>query len=106
MIDKAIEKITKEAMAIDDPVAFAIEEHLTEMCTSNSVAMKILAEDKKLKDVYDALWKEASKRKKGNRAFIPPAEAFEIIDKYYGITSQASAPAGRSKARTNVLDLI
>lgn len=106
MIDKAIEKITKEAMALDDPMAFAIEEHLTDLCTSNTVAMKILAEDKSLKGACDMLWREASKRKKGNHAYIPPAEAFEMIDKYYGITSQVSTPAGRSKARTNVLDLI
>ncbi len=29
MKDKAIAKITEEAMKINDPMAFAIEEHLT-----------------------------------------------------------------------------
>ena len=94
MIDKAIEKITKEAMAINDPVAFGIEEHLTEICTSNIVAMKILAEDKNLKTIYDKVWAEAKKRKKGNCAFIPPAEVYAMIDEYYGIDVQA-APTRR-----------
>ena len=41
MIDKAIEKLTKEMMKLNDPFAQAIEEHLTEICTSDAVAEKI-----------------------------------------------------------------
>ena len=108
MINKAIEKITKEAMSINDPVAFGIEEHLTEICTSNAVAMKILAEDKSLKAIYDKVWAEARRRKKGNCVFIPPAEVYAMIDEYYGI-DESSKPARATRApaeRTNVLDLI
>ena len=106
MIDKAIEKITKEAMEIDDPVAFGIEEHLTQICTSSSVAVKLLAEDKSLKTIYDKIWSEARKRRKGNCAYIPPAEVYEMIDEYYGIGSSGSAPQRPSRERANVLDFI
>ena len=105
MIDKAIEKITKEAMEIDDPIAFAIEEHLTEICTTSSIAAKILAEDKKLKTAHEKLWAEARKRKKGNCAYIPPKEAYAMIDDYYGIASEVSGPIPQHTERTNVLDL-
>lgn len=106
MKDKAIAKITAEAMAIDDPLAFAIEEHLTDICTSNAVAIKILACDKKLKTIYDKIYAEARKRRKGNCAFIPPAEVYEMIDKYYGIDEPAPKAASRSQAgKVDVLDL-
>ena len=55
MINKAIEKITKEAMDMNDPFAFFIEEHLTEMCTSNTVAEKLLAEDKSIKKIANQI---------------------------------------------------
>ena len=42
MINKAIEKLTKEMMKLNNPFAQAIEEHLTEICTSDAVADKIL----------------------------------------------------------------
>ena len=48
MINKAIEKLTKEMMKLNDPFAQAIEEHLTEICTSDTVAAKILQEGKSL----------------------------------------------------------
>lgn len=105
VIDKAIEKITKEAMDIDDPIAFAIEEHLTEICTNSSIAMKILEEDKKLSAVHEKLWAEARKRKKGNCAFIPPKEAHALIDEYYGIAPQVIGQPVQPAERTNVLDL-
>nr|AHF24050.1 hypothetical protein [uncultured bacterium Contig643] len=106
MIDKAIAKITKEAMEINDPVAFGIEEHLTEICTSSSVAMKILAEDKSLKGIYDKVWAEARKRRKGNCVFIPPAEVYAMIDEYYEISSSGSQTQRPARTRANVLDLI
>lgn len=108
MKDKAIAKITEEAMKIDDPMAFAIEEHLTSLCTSDKVAELLLAEDKTLKQVYDKIWAEARKRKKGNCAYIPPEEVFEMVDKYYGL-DQTTPKAERTKNpgadRVNVLDL-
>lgn len=106
MKDKAIAKITQEAMKINDPVAFAIEEHLTERCTTNSVAEKLLADGKSLKTIYDRIWAEAKKRKKGSCAYIPPEEVYEMVDKYYGIDEPAPKAASRSQAgKVNVLDL-
>ena len=107
MKDKAIEKITKEAMAIDDPVAFAIEEHLTNRCTTNAVAALLLTEDKSLKKAYDMVWAEAKKRRKGNCAYIPPEEVYDMVDKYYGLDQPGKkAPQTASTNRVDVLDLI
>ena len=106
MIDRAIKKITKEAMEINDPVAIAIEEHLTNKCTSSTVAMKILDESKSIKDIYDKIWAEAKKRKKGNCAYIPPEEVFEMIDEYYGLDAGTVHKTTKETAgRVDVLDL-
>lgn len=48
MINKAIAKITDEMMKINDPVAQGIEEYLTGICTSISVAEKLLDPQKTL----------------------------------------------------------
>lgn len=47
-----------------------------------------LPKGKTLKGAFDALYNYASKHKKGNHAFIPPAKAFEIVDGYFGWGSQ------------------
>ena len=106
MKDKAIRKLTEEAMKIDDPVAFAIEEHLTSKIRTNAEASLILAEDKTLKGAYDKVWAEARKRKKGNCAYIPPEEVFEIVDEYYGLGGAGIVRQRSSGDRVNVLDLI
>lgn len=106
MTDKAIEKITKEAMEINDPVAFGIEEYLTELCTTNTVAMKILDDNKKLKEIYDKVWSEARKRRKGNCAYIPPEEVYAMVDEYYGLNNKAVSRQRSSADRANILDLI
>ena len=106
MTDKAIEKITKEAMEINDHVAFGIEEHLTELCTTNTVAMKILDDDKKLKEIYDKVWSEARKRREGSCAYIPPEEVYAMVDEYYGLNNKVTNRQRSSADRANVLDLI
>lgn len=106
MKDKAIAKITEEAMKIDDPIAFAIEEYLTGKIRTNAEAALILAEDKTLKGAYDKVWAEARKRKKGNCAYIPPEEVYEIIDEYYGLHSSRKADhRGEAAEKVDVLDL-
>lgn len=104
--DDAIAKITEEAMEIDDPVAIAIEEYLTMKCTGPSVAAKLLDESKTIKGVYDKIWYEAKKRKKGNVAFIPPHEVYEMIDAYYGLNEAAPQKPAPAADRVNVLDLL
>lgn len=90
--DRAIAKITDEMMKLDDPVARGVEEHLTDICTNDIIAEKLLAENKTVKGACDALWGEANKRRKGGRAFIPLEEAFAIIEKYFGITEDDKEP--------------
>ena len=108
MKDKAIAKITEEAMAIDDPVAFGIEEHLTEICTNDTVAKKILSESKSLKASCNKVWAEARKRRTGgkNCVFIPPAEVYAMVDKYYGLDEQAAPEKRPASQKVDVLDLI
>ena len=106
MKDKAIAKLTDEAMKINDPVAFAIEEHLTSLCTTDKAAALLLAEDKSLKTAYDLVWSEAKKRIKGNCAYIPPEEVFTMVDRYYGLDQIGSkAQKARHADKVNVLDL-
>ena len=110
MIDKAIEKITKEAMDMNDPFAFFIEEHLTEMCTSNAVAEKLLAEDKSLKkianQIRNQMEREAKEANPGKRCAWWGAKdevLIKMVDDYYGL-DQKAAPS-RSADRVDVLDL-
>lgn len=98
MINEAIKKITDEAMAIGDELAVMMEEHLTERCTNERVAEKLLAEDKTLKDVHTKIWTEAEKRRKSNSAFIADREIYEELDRYYGLSEPAK--------RIDVMDLI
>ena len=106
MKDKAIAKITDEAMKINDPMAFAIEEHLTSLCTTDKAAALLLAENKSLKTAYDLVWSEAKKRRKGNCAYIPPEEVFTMVDRYYGLDQIGSkAQKARHADKVNVLDL-
>ena len=107
MKDKAIAKITDEAMKIDDPIAFAIEEYLTGKIRTNAEAALILAEDKKLMEAYNKVWAEARKRRKANCAYIPPNEVYEIVDEYYGLSSSRhNNHRGESAGKVDVLDLL
>lgn len=99
MINKAIAKLTDEMMKLDNPLAQAIEEHLTELCTNEETAAKILANGKSLKACCDSIKDEARKRAKNNVAYIPPAEVFEMAEKYYCIEKHAAK-------KIDVLDLL
>lgn len=105
MINKAIAKITNEMMEKNDALARLIEEHLTEKCTSITVAEKILDPNKQLAAIHRMIWDAARKRKEGNGAFIPDAEIYEMIDKYYGIDTAASRPA-KQQTKINAMDLL
>lgn len=60
MINKAIEKLTKEMMKMNDPFSQAIEEYLTGICTSDTVAAKILQEGKSLKGACGSIREAAA----------------------------------------------
>ena len=101
MIDKAIKRITEEMMKKNDPLARLIEEHLTEKCTTEGIAAKLLDPAKTLEEIHEKIWAEARKRKEGNGAFIPDQEIYDMIDEYYGI----AGPAEQTDS-INVLDLL
>ena len=78
-------------------------EELTEIC--DRIAEKILNSEKSLEKIHKKIWGEAKKRKKGNSAYIPDQQIYEMVDKYYGINETAKRhvePAGS----INVLDLL
>ena len=109
MINKAIEKITKEAMDMGDPFAFFIEEHLTELCTSEAVAQKLLADDKSIKKIAtrirNQMEKEAKEANPGKRSAwwgAPDATLLKMVDEYFGLDQTASEP---EQEDINVLDL-
>lgn len=85
LTDKAVAKITEEMMSLGVPIAQAIEEYLTGKCTTDAVAEKLLVEEKSLSGAVKMIWDEARKRRKGNCAYIPPEEVYEMVDTYYGI---------------------
>ena len=62
MIDKAIAKITEEAMELDTPLAIGIEEHLTEICKNDYVAGKLLNPAKSLKGADEYFGIEEKKK--------------------------------------------
>lgn len=111
MINEAIAKITKEALELNHPFGFFIEEYLTEKCTTNRVAEKLLAEDKSLKafceEVIEKARTEAGKNRAGNVGGwgAKDEEFYHQADDYWGLASSGSRPANRDQGRVNVLDL-
>ena len=100
MIDKAVAKITEEMMKIETPLAQGIEEHLTGICKSDSVAEKILNPEKKLADICKSVTEEARKRAVRGVAYIPPDEVFRMVDEYYGIGAVSA------KGHIDIMDLL
>ena len=101
MIDKAIEKITKEMMEIGDELAEKIEEHLTEICKTETIAQKLLKEGKSLKGACDTVVNEAQKSAKNNKACLISTEIFRIVEEYFEIN-----PEDKAGGRIDVLDLL
>ena len=64
MVNKAIAKITDEMMKMDDPLAQMIEEHLTKMCTTQSIAEKLLDPGKTLEGIHrkSGTWRRIDQR--------------------------------------------
>lgn len=100
MIDKAIAKITEEAMELDTPLAIGIEEHLTEICKNDYVAGKLLDPEKSLKGACDQITEQARKQAKHGRACISDADAFQMADEYFGIEEK------KKSDKIDIMDLI
>ena len=107
MKDKAIARITDEMMKINTPLARYIEEHLTEICTNEKVAEKLLNKEKTLKKICNDVIAEAGKHKSGNVGMISDADVLQMARDYYGITSEdmSAGPAEAEADRVDVLDL-
>lgn len=100
MINKAIEKLTKEMMKMNDPFSQAIEEHLTGICTSDTVAVKILQEGKSLKGACDSIREAAKKNAVGGVGAVSDEDAYRIAEEYFGINRE------EKHETLNVLDLL
>ena len=100
MIDKAIEKLTKEMMKLNNTFAQAIEEHLTEICTSDAVAEKILQEGKSLEAACDSIREVAKKNAVGGVGAVSDEDAHRMAEEYYGINR------AEKHETLNVLDLL
>lgn len=103
--DQAIAKITKEALEINNRFAVFIEEHLTNICTTDKVAEKLLA-GKPLKEFCsncrDMAEKEARKQGVGLQINgLPDTEYQKLAEEYYGITD-----ADKSRTGGNVIDIM
>ena len=104
--DNAIAHITEQMMADAKdgkpaPEIQAIEEKLSELCTTDEVADKLMADGKSLQGAFSAIRTEATKRRGGsNCVCIPPNEAQKIIEDYYGIT-ESDKQSGQRPHRRN-----
>ena len=95
-----METINKEMMKLHDPFAQAIEEHLTEICTSDTVAEKILQEGKTLKGACDSIREVAKKNAVGGVGAVSDEDAYRMAEEYYGINR------AEKHETLNVLDLL
>lgn len=106
MIDKAIAKITKEMMELDNDFARFIEEYLTGICTTERVAEKLLDPGKSLKEFVEKVTSEyeekAKKQGHGCQAVgAPDGYFFKRAEEYYGIGFAKTSPP-----KIDVMDLL
>ena len=102
-INDAIAKITTECEGKDYLIPF--EEYLTEICTTDEIAEKILKPEKKLQGCFDTMKSIAKKRAVNGAAYIPPEEGFRIIRDYYEI-ELSEKKEKKSAEVVDVLDLL
>ena len=83
----AIGKLDVEVAALSDKnmeVGSGIADYLKQKASEDvNMARAIRKKGKSLKIICEDIWKEASKRKKGNCAYIPPFEVFQLARAYY-----------------------
>lgn len=88
LIDRAIAHITEQMMQHPgDDMYIILEEYLTEICTTNAIADKLLKEEKNLEGFIETLWEEAKKRNE-NTAVMTSSEVIPMLELYYGITEE------------------
>lgn len=121
MLDKAIEKIKSEMdQNKGNQYIQVVGDFLLQHLQDNpEVAEKIMTEGKTVAKSLDEMRKAAEKKKVGNCAVLTDREGFEIVFKYFGITSEkvkinipetvvpdARPVAKRSDFRVNLDDLL
>ena len=80
----AVGKLDKEVAEYKSmpELADGIAEYMKQQVQDNEqLAAGVIA--KPLKDLCDQVYEEAKKRKKGNCAYIPPFEVFQMAKAYY-----------------------
>lgn len=83
-IAKVVDKLDDEVKGRD--VLEAIAEMLKDAARRNDGICDSLLDPKKtLSSAYDAMYEVARKKKKGSSYCMTPAEALEVIGKYYGV---------------------
>ena len=83
----AIGKLEVEVADLSDKnreVGSGIADYLKQKSMEDEkIARAVRKKGKSLKTICDEVWKEASKRKKGGCAYIPPFEVFQLARAYY-----------------------
>lgn len=84
-INQAIKHITGQAMADGREIAIFIEETITERCTTEDIAGKVLNEDKTLKELLNQINEKARKTAVENVGCLSKEEVKKMAFKYYDI---------------------
>ena len=93
LMQKAIDKIDKEAEAINSPAITIVASHIIDVyIKSDENAQKVL--DKTLKDCWNKVSSQAKKETSNSCAVISNDTVYEWVKEYYGF---AEATAGSEK---------
>ena len=85
LIQKAIDKIDKEAEAINAPAVTVVASHIIDVyLKSDENAQKALDEEKTLKECWDNVKSKARKQASGGCAMVSDDRVFEWVKDYYG----------------------
>lgn len=79
-LDVEIEKLDYKNRELGAGIAEYMKQQVME---NEKLASAVMEKDKHLEDVCKQAWKEAKNRKKGNSAYIPPFEIFQMAKAYY-----------------------
>jgi uncharacterized protein YhaN len=91
LIDNAKAKLAKECENNSQLIPF--EEYITEKIINDSIASKILDDNKKLTLVFAKIKHKAHETAIGGVGIISDSEAYEMIDEYYGLNKTSVKPA-------------
>lgn len=79
-LDVEVAVLSEKNMEIGSGIADYLKQKASE---DETIARAIRRKGKRLDTICKDIWKEASKRKKGNCAYIPPFEVFQLARAYY-----------------------